>query len=151
MNIETKYNGQVTINESQIIQFPQGLPSFEEEKQFVLLSLKGEEGPFFALQSVNTPNLAFVVINPFSFFPNYEAKLTDATVEQLEIESGEDVALFVILTVKDPFEETTANLRGPIVINRKNQQAKQIALTESDYHTRHQIIQPQAAATEKEG
>ncbi|EPR26810.1 hypothetical protein I656_03564 [Geobacillus sp. WSUCF1] len=112
MNIDTKYHGTVAVKEEDIIHFPHGLPGFADEKRFVLLPLA--DTPFVILQSVETPALGFVLIEPFSYFPTYEFELDEATVEQLNIESERDVAVYVILTVADPFHETTANLQAPV-------------------------------------
>ncbi|MFA9558925.1 flagellar assembly protein FliW [Evansella sp. AB-rgal1] len=149
MKIETKYSGETEINPSNIIHFEQGVPSFEEEKQFVLLPFSEEPSPFYILQSTITPGLAFMVMTPFQFFPKYEAKLADNVIEQLEIDNEEDVALFVILTLRDELVDSTANLRGPIVINSKKQKGKQIVLNESSYETKHPLA-TFAAAGQKE-
>ncbi len=150
MNIETKYQGTVEINDENIITFSKGIPAFEEEKQFVLLPL--EEGtPFFVLQSTATTDVAFIVLNPFEVVSNYQIKLPDATLEMLEIEKEEDVATFVVLTVKEPFAETTANLQGPIIINVNKQKGKQLLLSDTDYQTKHPIFKEAALQTTKEG
>ncbi|WP_096190272.1 flagellar assembly protein FliW [Evansella halocellulosilytica] len=140
MKIETKYAGEMEVNEKNIITFQQGIPSFEDEKEFILLPFSEEPSPFYILQSVQTAGLAFVVMTPFSFFPDYELKLSDSTVEHLEIEQEEEVATFVVLTLKETLEESTANLRGPIIINGSKQKGKQIVLNESDYHTKHPLV-----------
>ncbi|SDO37329.1 flagellar assembly protein FliW [Alkalicoccus daliensis] len=139
MNIHTKYSGELIIEESEIIKFPQGIPSFEEEKLFVLLPFSDAPGPFYILQSIETPALAFVLMNPFQFFPDYAAKLSDQTVEAMEIAEETDVSLFVILTLKDTWEESSANLRGPIVMNHVKKLGKQIILNETEYTTRHAL------------
>lgn len=148
MQIETKYSGDLEINEKNIITFEQGVPSFEEETRFILLPFSDEPGPFYILQSVTTPGLALVVMTPFSFFPDYEVALSDQTLEDLKIEKEEDVALFVVLTLRETLDESTANLRGPIVINSSAQLGKQIALNQPHYHTRHSL---KPVSAQKEG
>ena len=150
MKIETKYAGKVEINPQNIIRFDNGIPSFEEEKEFILLPFSDNPTPFYILQSTNTEGLAFVVMTPFNFFPDYEAKLTDSVQEQLEIKDTTDVAIFVMLTLRDTLEDSTANLGGPIVINSKKQKGKQIVITDKDYHTKHPLAVP-AATGQKEG
>jgi flagellar assembly factor FliW len=149
MKILTKYHGEVEIEESKIIHFPQGIPSFLDEHQFYFLPF-AEEGPFMIMQSVQTSGLAFVVVSPFDFFKDYEVKLTDQVIELLEIEKQEDVALFVLLTIQEPFQNTTANLQGPIVINNTKKIGKQVILSDSDYRTKHLLIS-QLSSTGKEG
>jgi flagellar assembly factor FliW len=143
MNIDTKYHGTVAVKEEDIICFPHGLPGFANEKRFVLLPLA--DTPFVILQSVETPALGFVLIEPFSYFPTYEFELDEATVEQLNIESERDVAVYVILTVADPFHETTANLQAPIVINVHKRLGKQVILTNTDYKTKHRLFPEKVA------
>lgn len=151
MKIATKYSGEVEINPKNIITFPQGIPSFEEEKEFVLLPFsEPPSSPFYILQSVHTEGLAFVVMTPFVFYPEYEVKIPDNVVEQLEIEKEEDVALFTIITLRETLEKSTVNLRGPIVINSAKQLGKQIVLNDSNYETRHPLKVP-TASTGQEG
>lgn len=139
MKIATKYHGEKEIQEKEVITFPQAIPGFPEEKEFVLLPLD-EEGQFIVLQSVGNHQLAFVLSNPFTFFKEYDFTLEDHIVELLELESKEDIQVFSILTVQDPFEKTTANLQAPIVINRKKNIAKQVILNEPNYHTKHPLF-----------
>jgi flagellar assembly factor FliW len=150
LNIETKYSGETDINEHNIIQFEQGLPSFEEKRSFILLPFSEDPSPLYILQSTTTPGLALVIMTPFSFFPDYEAKLSDQTLEALEIQDENDVALFVVLTLRDTLDESTANLRGPIVLNTTQKTGKQIVLNDSSYHTKHRLKTPIASA-KKEG
>lgn len=147
MKIQTKYLGEVDIQEENILHFEGGIPSFLEEKEFVVLPFD-ESTPFLILQSVNTAELGFVVVSPFDFFPDYQIKLTDSTIEALGIEEEADVLIYTILTVQEPFTNTTANLQGPVVINTKNKKAKQISLSDLNYHTKHLLM---SEAVGKEG
>lgn len=140
MKIQTKYHGEITIEDSQIVHFENGLPGFLEEKKFVILPLT-EDQVYLILQSVQTPAIAFVITNPFLFFKDYEFKLDDGIVEKLGIKDVNDVQVFNILTVQDPFEKTTINLQAPIVINVKNKHAKQVILNHENYTTREPLFQ----------
>jgi flagellar assembly factor FliW len=145
MNIQTKYFNEITIEEKNIIHFEHGIPGFLEEKQFVLLPLT-EDNVYYVLQSVQTSELAFVVTNPFLFFKDYDFNLDDATVEQLEIKDATDVAVYSILTLQDPFEKSTANLQAPIIINTKNNHAKQVILNDEKYTTKHPLFKASPAS-----
>ncbi|MFZ4451061.1 flagellar assembly protein FliW [Salibacterium aidingense] len=139
MKLQTKYLGEIEIKEEQILNFEQGLPAFEDETAFVLLPFSSDE-VFFILQSIHTPSLAFVVTDPFHFFDDYQVEVSDGVIEQLDIEKQEDVALFTVLTLQEPFSRTTANLQAPIIINMAEQKGKQIILSESSYETKHSIF-----------
>lgn len=148
MKIETKYHGEIEIDSTKIINFEQGIPSFLEEKQFYILPF-AEEGSFLIMQSVQTPGLAFIVISPFDFFIKYEVKLSDQVIETLQIDNQEDIVIFTILTIQEPFKNTTANLQGPIVINNKKKLGKQVILADSPYKTKH-LLTSQLAQVGKE-
>ncbi len=148
MKIQTKYHGEIEIEEQSIIHFEEGIPSFEDEKKFVILPF-GQDSPFLILQSVQSSTLGFVIASPFDFFNDYSVKLSDSTLEKLKINSEEHVAIFSILTVQDPFHNTTANLRGPVVINTIEQLGKQIVLNDEKYTTKHFIIKTPASISEE--
>lgn len=138
MKINTKYHGEVEVND--ILSFEKGIPGFADEKQFALLPLSDDE-TFFVLQSTVTSELGFILSSPFQFFREYDFQLEEATVEELSLESEKDIAVYTILTVQDPFENTTANLQGPIIINLKNHKAKQVILHNEQYKTKHPIFE----------
>ncbi|WP_209121470.1 flagellar assembly protein FliW [Alkalihalobacillus sp. BA299] len=139
MKVQTKFIGEVDVHAEEIITFVRGLPAFEDETEFVILPF-AEGTPFYILQSLKTVNTAFIVVNPFHFFNDYSVKLTDSTIEKLTIEKEEDVAIYTIVNIKEPFAESTVNLQGPIVINTANQKGTQFVMVESDYGTKHNLI-----------
>ncbi|RJS60539.1 flagellar assembly protein FliW [Bacillus sp. PK3_68] len=139
MDIQTKYHGNIIIENKDIWHFDSGIPGFDTEKRFTLLSLPDNE-IFYILQSVQTPDLGFVVANPFAFFKDYDFTLEDSVAEQLDLETTENVQVLVILTVKETFQETTANLQAPIILNHANNRGKQVILNNTNYKTRHAIF-----------
>ncbi|WP_017756445.1 flagellar assembly protein FliW [Calidifontibacillus oryziterrae] len=147
MKFQTKYHGELEIDEQGMIQFEEGIPGFEDEKSFIVLPL-GEDSPLLILQSIKTASLGFVIVNPFDYFNDYSIELSDSTLTKLNIENKDQVALYVILTVQDPFENTTANLRGPIVINVKHRLGKQVIVNDESFTTKHPIIKTPAPANE---
>lgn len=138
MNIDTKYHGVIEVEDNDFIYFENGIPGFLEEKYFILLPLE-KDSPFNIMQSKVTPELGFAVVNPFLFFQDYEFDLTANDKEALSITTEEDIQILSILTIKDPFSETTANLQAPVVININKKVAKQIILHET-YKTKHKIF-----------
>ncbi|MES1046899.1 flagellar assembly protein FliW [Heyndrickxia oleronia] len=139
MKIQTRYHGEIEIEEKDILQFEKGIPGFPDEKRFILLGLP-EQDLFSIMQSVDTPELAFVLTSPFNFIDNYEFNLDENTIEQLLIENQEDISVFSIVTIQDPFEKTTANLQAPIILNVKNNQAKQVILNDTEYKIKHPLF-----------
>jgi flagellar assembly factor FliW len=148
MNIETKYHGTMEIHKEEVLHFINGIPGFKDEKEFVLLPLP-ENDWFHVLQSTKTPELGFVVTDPFLFFTDYDFTLDPSTVEQLEEPSEKNIKVLSILTVREPLHETTTNLQAPIVINLANNKAKQIILNDTNYQTKHLVFaQPQQTGQE---
>lgn len=141
MLITTKYLGAIEINEDKIIYFQAGLPGFTDEKQFIIIDLP-ENDVIKILQSVTTADLAFIITNPHHFHKEYEFKLDESTIEALKIKEEQDVAIFSIMTLKDPFKNSTINLQAPIVINSRAKLGKQYILNETDYAMRFPITDP---------
>jgi len=139
MEIQTKYLGTIEVEEKQIIRFPQGLPGFEDQQQFVFLPFD-EDGIFFYMQSLQNPQLCLIVCNPFQFFPNYQIDLGDQECKLLEVNGPDDVALLAILTIPEDFRQTTANLMAPLVINTQSNLGLQFIPAISDYTTKEPIF-----------
>jgi flagellar assembly factor FliW len=138
MKLVTKYFNQIEVQEDKIIKFEQGVPGFPEETRFVFLPLEDTE--FLIMQSIETPELAFVTSSPFVYFKDYEIKLSDQALDALKIGSESDVVVLVILSVQDPFQKSTANLLAPIVFNPNQNLGKQVILEKSNYKTKHSLF-----------
>ena len=132
MEILTRDFGKVNIDEDKIIQFPDGIPGFKDEKEFVLLPLD-EDSLFVIMQSVNTPELAFITIEPRNIIKDYEFVISEKTEELLQIDGIEDIILLNIVNIKDKLKDMTINLAAPLVININENLGKQIILDDSNY------------------
>lgn len=148
MLIKTTRFGEIEIEQSQIINFPQGIPGFMDKKAFIPIEYK-EGSPFQFLQAVEDPDLAFVITNPFSLFVDYELALSDQDQELLEIEKPEDVNVYVIATIGKGGTSITVNLQAPIVFNITKGLGKQIILHNSPYTTRYPLEMKQNATGTK--
>ncbi|TDT50621.1 flagellar assembly protein FliW [Fonticella tunisiensis] len=136
MKIGTRFFGEIEIDEKEIIKFKYGIPGFEHLKEFVILNL--EDNPNLkCLQSVEEKSICLMMISPWTYFKDYEIKLSDNEVEELEIEKERDVLIYNIITVRG--DKITANLLAPIVINIINNKGKQIILSDSKYSIRQEI------------
>ena len=140
MKLNTRNFGELDIDEEKIIAFPEGLPGFEEEKEFIIINNDDEENPFCWLQSVNNPDLAFVIVNPFLIFSDYSVDISETVQEKLKIKDEKDVAVYSIVVVPEDLKKMTANLLGPIVINIRERLGKQVILDDPRYTTKHYIF-----------
>ncbi len=132
MKIDTKFFGEIVIDESSIIKFQGGIPGFEALEGYTLLDLEGKK--FRCLQSIDDKEICFLVINPWDYFKEYEISLSDSETNELEIKDQKQVLVFNILTVHG--SNITTNLSAPIIINVLNNKGKQIVLTNSKYSIR---------------
>ena len=86
MELATKYLGEVNVDETKFIQFPNGLPGFPDEKEFVILDIP-ENALFQLLQSTQNADLAFVITNPHYFYEDYQFHLGGDILETLKIKA----------------------------------------------------------------
>jgi flagellar assembly factor FliW len=130
---------QVSVDSRQIVTFESGLIGLPQLKVFALiedeLSL-----PIRLLQCISVPQFVFVVINPFTVYPNYDIEISDEDAEELGVKSAADVLVLAIVTVPEDLRFVTANLLSPIVINMRTKRAKQILLTDTDYPINYRIL-----------
>jgi flagellar assembly factor FliW len=137
MLIETTRFGPVDVDESRLIEIPAGLLGFSSFKTFSLLQ-PDDNGVFFWLQSVETPDLAFVVTDPALWVPDYQATIRKEQMEELGLTETGDAQVLVIVNKRE--HSLTANLQGPIVINAANRRAMQLVLAEKKWSTRHELV-----------
>ena len=138
MKVDTKAFGLVEIDEKQKVKIPLGLFGFEDFTEYVLLDAEHE--PFFWLQSTDEKEIAFVIINPFLFRKDYEANVTNEELAEIGIKSAESALVFVIVTIPQDGGNMTANLQGPIIINKESMTAMQAILSDPKWKTKHDII-----------
>ncbi|MDR2467489.1 MAG: flagellar assembly protein FliW [Spirochaetaceae bacterium] len=146
MTVNTKAYGTIDVDERQKITFPAGLFGFEALKDYVLLD--GENQPYYWLQSLESAGAAFVLIDPFLFRPDYEMDINDDELAEIGVKSPESALFFSIVTIPRDGGPMTANLQGPIVINRDSRLGKQVILNDPRWTIRHDI-QKELSASKK--
>lgn len=120
--------GTLTFGEEEIIQLPDGLMGFPMSRQYLLFPY-GDDSSFFWLQSVDEPEIAFIVINPFDFFGDLEFSVADEDAAAIGLERDEDVEMFSLVTIPDGRpEEMRTNLAGPVLVNASNRKGRQILI-----------------------
>jgi flagellar assembly factor FliW len=144
VKIATKAYGLIDVDERQRISFPLGLLGFEPLKEYVLLD--AERQPFYWLQSLDVEQIAFILINPFLFRPDYELDINDEELQDIGLSGPEKALIFAVVTIPSDGGPMTANLQGPLVINRDTRTGKQAVLTDPRWKTRHDILGELAAA-----
>lgn len=134
--LQTKALGQVSVEAEQILDFVDGLYGFREFTEFALVE-EGEENPFKWLQSTVEAGLAFIVIQPELILKDYSPDIAKEDLASIGLDSTRDALVFLIVTIpENEPEKMTANLQGPILINKKNKKARQAISLNEDHSVR---------------
>ena len=121
------------------IKFEKGIPGFEHLRDFSILDVENNK-QFKIIQSTEEENISFVVVNPFEIYKEYVIDLNDEIIKELDIKNSEDVLVLSIMTLGKTLEKSTLNLKAPLIINIKNNLAKQLILQSEKYETKHPLI-----------
>lgn len=140
MILKTRHFGEIEIDDSLAVTFEDGLPGFEKVKKFTFIYQ--EDDTLFAwMQSIDEPNLAFAVVDPFSIKKDYDVVIDDETLRRLEIENSEDVQIFAIVVIPEDVKKISMNLKAPVIVNRKKGKGMQRILDTDKYTVRHYILE----------
>jgi flagellar assembly factor FliW len=132
MKIESPRFGTLEVEPSKIIDFPDGLPGFEELRRFTLFHPEGQAPMYFILQSVDDPAVAFHVADPSHYGFNFEIALSDEETATLALKRPEDLAVVVML-VEESGGKVRANLKAPLVINLATKRGLQHVFSRLNY------------------
>jgi flagellar assembly factor FliW len=122
----------------EVIQLPLGLLGFERVKKYILLAKPGEE-PFMWFQMIEDVKKAFLVIQPYHVVSNYQPDISEQDVEFLDLINPAEALVLNIVTLRGHMKGT-ANLRGPIIINRRTLIGKQvIPVNAAQYAIKHPL------------
>ena len=129
---------EITATES-TIQFQEGLIGFYDCKSFRLIA-REEIAPFRWLQSVDRPDIGFLVIDPSLVISGYKTVIPNREWESLGIADPDNGMVFVTCMVAPSSGESTGNLQAPLLVNLQKQAGKQVILTETGLTSRHPLI-----------
>lgn len=139
MRLNTKHFGAINIEENDIFSFEEGLPGFEYTKKYILIKNEDLESPFHWLQSVDRPEYAFVVVDPFKAMEDYTIDVPDSDIEALGIDTPEDMFIYCIVVIPEDITRISANLKAPVIMNSRLKRGKQVLLENNTYSIRHYL------------
>jgi flagellar assembly factor FliW len=138
VKIKTTRFGELEVNPNDVITFSEGLLGFENLKKYFVVD-PGDSTLILWLQSTEDEKVAFPVIEPKIFKPDYIAKLLPADLNGLELETLQTAKLYSILTIPANVTEMSANLKAPVVVNSAKKVGKQIVLQDSKLSVKHEM------------
>jgi len=138
MIINTTRFGEIDVDGQRVIHFPKGLLGFARYNRYVLIE-PGEDTFFYWLQSLEAPDLAFVVTDPRHFVPSYRIPFKPEQMEELGIGSADEAEVLVI--VNKHGNVLTGNLQGPIVIHVSRLVGEQLVLSDRRFTTRVPLVE----------
>ncbi|MBB6430361.1 flagellar assembly protein FliW [Algisphaera agarilytica] len=144
MKIQTTRFGEVEVEDTRVLNFPKGLLGFPKYQDYVLIesgdqSRPNEESNFWWLQSIDLPELAFVVTDPTLFVSTYKVPIHPEQMLGLGLSSIDDAQVFVIVNKRG--NVLTGNLQGPLVINVASRCGEQLVLSDRRFTTRVPLIE----------
>ena len=137
MTIKTRDFGTMELDEKELLTFSSPIFGYEGLDRFALLSHEAMGDGIFWLQSVERPEICFILLDPDEVGLPYNPGLPSGTEELLGGEGP--IAFRLIAVVPENFQDTTINMRSPIVINTEKRLAAQIIL-EDDYPIRMRLF-----------
>jgi flagellar assembly factor FliW len=140
VSLETRNFGTLAVRPEQIIIFSPGLLGFTAYSRYVLIE-RPQDAPFFWLQCVERPDLAFVVVDPLPFFPGYRPAARPQVLREVGAQSADEVQVLVIVTIPPGRpQDMTANLMGPLIINFRNRRGRQAILEDPRWSHQQRLL-----------
>ena len=114
MSFRSTRFGDVEVDSEAVIDFPRGLIGLGGDK-YALLGAPEEEAIVW-LHSVEDPDLAVPVADPWAFFADYAVDLPDDEAERVGITDPAQARVLVVVRVGPTPQECFANLKAPILV-----------------------------------
>ncbi len=139
MKISTTRFGDIEVEDSKKIIFPDGILGFENLKEYILIR-SNDSSVFYWLQSIENSNIAIACMDPLNVCDNYSPVIDEDSIKELDIKQPEKVLVLCVVVIPKDIMKTTVNLAAPIIINTTNNRAKQIVLQDDVYSLRHFVF-----------
>ncbi len=142
VSIDSRRFGTIEVDEKSLFEFADGLLGLEESTRSLVL-VEQEDTPYYWLHSATDPDVAFVVTDPWAFWPDYDIVIPDEIEEELGLTGPEDVGVMVLVSVRPAPDggspTVTANLLGPLVVSSSTRRGRQLVLDNARYSARQRI------------
>lgn len=132
MIVKTKNFGEIETDDNNIFTFDCGIPGFEKLKKFTIIK-NDTDSPFSWLQSLEEPEISFIIMDVYNIFPNYDPLVYDDDLKSLGKIENNNLIIYNIVVIPPIISQMSVNLKAPIVINAETKKGKQIITKNEDY------------------
>ncbi|MFO7736103.1 MAG: flagellar assembly protein FliW [bacterium] len=139
MKVKTSRFVELDVPREKIIHMPLAVVGFQESYNYFILD-HSEDSPFKWMQSADEPDLAFVIIDPYTFKPDYDIEVTEDDLVPIQTNSVDEIVIATLVSIHGDPRMMTANLLAPLLVNYKKMLGMQTVLNNSDYSTRVNIL-----------
>ena len=140
LNIYNDPLNQITLEQEDLIEFPYGIPGFEDLKKYAIVPIDGHD-PFKLLHSVENMDIALILIESKFLRLENEVKIPMTDLNGVGAKNEQDIITYVIVKISDGGKRITGNTRAPIVVNSNRKKGRQLILDRSDLAVDHLIAE----------
>jgi flagellar assembly factor FliW len=124
------------------VRFPQGLVGFPQLTSFELLE-PSDAYPLKFLKPKDRDDLYFTCVDVGAIKADYAVPLSDEDAKALAIRAPEEALVLALVVIPEDPRQMTANLAGPILVNLKTREARQIVLNTEVFPLKFPILSNQ--------
>ncbi|NOQ50679.1 MAG: flagellar assembly protein FliW [Desulfuromonadaceae bacterium] len=123
--------GDIEYDPDNTLLFPEGLIGFENLRNFVVMPNE-KEGPLFWIQSIDDPQVAFILTDPTGFYFDYKVVPDGRERQKLGIDEDGECLVVSVVTVP-PDRKITLNLAAPILFAPATNRALQVIMEGTNF------------------
>lgn len=147
MQLDTTRFGTIEVDPNAVITFTQPIIGFQEYRRFIILP--GPPESFVQwLQSTDSGELAFIIMDPRQVVPNYDVQISQHELAELAVTAVQELDVYTLVVVPRDQAQIRTNLKAPILISPKHRLGKQTILDKSDYPIQYFLMQAQGSGRE---
>ena len=153
MRVQTKFFGEVELDDNKVIEFPNGIIGFEDFKKFAIIyDIEDDRDTKISwLQSLEEPTLALPVVDPLAVTTEYAPMIEDELLKPLGNPADEDLLFLLVMTVPSDMTKVTANMKAPVIISTEERKGVQLIVDNADYPVRFNVYESVQKMKEKAG
>ena len=153
MRVQTKFFGEVELDDNKVIEFPNGIIGFEDFKKFAIIyDIEDDRDTKISwLQSLEEPTLALPVVDPLAVTTEYAPMIEDELLKPLGNPADEDLLFLLVMTVPSDMTKVTANMKAPVIISTEERKGVQLIVDNADYPVKFNLYESVQKMKEKAG